>query len=222
MPIGKQAYQWASLSQSELNRSGIPLPVELVLSVIDVESRGKPGLVNKTSGASGLMQVMPVVVDGYNKSHATKYTMSDMRDPSNPVAQIRVGVWILGQFWKSAYRYLTSRLPTVPMDELMRIADLFYVAGPGATKKKLATLSHPSFYAVSQRWPNWNALPHTVRVQNRVSDAQTKFDLSAISDWLMSSNNGGSIDDPITKKEGAVFALLILVVAWALLKFRRT
>jgi hypothetical protein len=219
VPIGKDVKRWESIIRGELERSKIPLPVKLVLSVIDVESRGKPGLVNPKSGASGLMQVMPVVVRDFNKHHSMKYTMADMRDPQNPLAQIRVGVWILGQFWKGAYRYLLSRLPTVPMDELMRIADLFYVAGPGATRKKLDKLSTPTFSAIAERWPKWNALPHTIRVQNRVSESETKFDLAAISNWL-SNGKKGSLDDPLTKKQGAAIALIILALAY-LLFFRK-
>ena len=219
MSIGKSSKRWASLVSGELTLAKVPLPVDLILAVIDVESGGKPGLVNQKSGASGLMQVMPVVLKDFNKVHSIRYSIDDIRDPQNPLAQIRVGVWILSQFWKSAYKYLLSRLKVIPMDELLRIADLFYVAGPAATKKKLSKVSPPTFAAIAERWPTWNALPHTIRVQKRVSDEKTNFDLTSISNWLK-GNGKGSLDDPLTKKEGAAIALILLVLGWLLLKKR--
>jgi hypothetical protein len=205
--------KWSSIVSSELARAGIPLPIGLVLSIIHIESSGKPGIKNPKSGASGLMQVMPVVVEDYNKVHSEKYTMADMRNPGNPTAQIRVGVWILGQFWKGAYRYLVGRLGSVDTAELMKIADLFYVAGPGATKRKLDKLPAPSYEAARAKFPNWNALPHPDKLTQLVSAEGVQFNLDSISDWLQKSTGGGGTTT-INNRTGAAVGLLILAAAY--------
>lgn len=212
MAISKKALSWASVVKSELDRQKIPLPVDLILAVIDIESGGKPGIVNKKSGASGLMQVMPVVVEDYNKAHPKNTTsLSKMRDHNFGVEQIRVGIWILGKFWRSAYKYLTGRLKNVPIDELMKIADLFYVAGPGATKKRLNKLEIPIWTNVLSRFPKWNALPHTQKAINKTEGVSYKLD--EISDWLDGTVGG------IDQQRGAGLAMLIVAAGMLLLKY---
>lgn len=211
MPIKKKAAKWAPVVELELQSQNIPLPVELVLAVIDIESSGVPGLTNKKSGASGLMQVMPVVVEDYNKAHTQKTSIERMRDSSLGKEQIKVGVWILGQFWKGAYNYLKKRLGNVPIDELMRIADLFYVAGPGATKKRLNKLTSPSWDAVLNAYPNWNALPHTKKAIEKTEGVA--FDLDAIGDWLE-----GAVGK-ITKEKGAGIAIAIIAAGMILMRY---
>jgi hypothetical protein len=60
------------------------------------------------------MQVMPIALRHYNENHSQQYTMADLRSKTSSAAaiQIRIGIWILGFFWKSAYRYLKSKLGT--------------------------------------------------------------------------------------------------------------
>ena len=65
--IHQNTARWAPLVLTELQKQSLPLPVELILAVIDVESRGVTGLVNPKSGASGLMQVMPIALKHYNR-----------------------------------------------------------------------------------------------------------------------------------------------------------
>lgn len=179
--------KYVPIIKTELSRFGIPLPVELVQAVIDIESGGVPGIVNQKSGATGLGQVMPVVVKDFNKAHGTNITMADLRgkDSTSIELQIRIAVWILGRFWKGAYNYLSKRLDDVPIDELTKIADLFYVAGPGATKKKLNKLTTPTFAGLKSIYPKWNAFPHVERLFKRIDDP-SGWDLSSISSWLHS------------------------------------
>jgi len=202
--------RWEPIVATELSARSIPLPKELVLAVIWVESRGKPGLVNPKSGASGLMQIMPTTLQDFNQRHGTNYTLADMRGESKDAAikQIRVGVDIIAHYWKKAYQYLSSRLEHVPIDELGRIADLFYVAGPGATRKKLDKLPVPVWAAVKDAYPKWNALPHPTKVF-----AEPKpWDISSISSWL----DGELSKLPIVKdpKQGFAFGVLILMAAY--------
>ena len=65
--------QWQALIAAELERAGYPLPGELVEAVMHRESRGRVGVINPSSGASGLMQVMPVALRDYNNNHKHKY-----------------------------------------------------------------------------------------------------------------------------------------------------
>ena len=54
--------QIKKIVDAELTRGKYPFPPELIHALIKVESSWKPGVVNPKSGATGLMQVMPVVV----------------------------------------------------------------------------------------------------------------------------------------------------------------
>jgi soluble lytic murein transglycosylase-like protein len=160
------------------------LPVELILAVLQRESGGHAGEVNPKSGASGLMQVMPIALKDYNQRNGTAHTMADMRGKDNASGrkQIEVGIGVLAHFWKSAYKYLSKRYGAspVPIDELAIIADLFFAAGPGATQSKLNPLNPPTWAAVQAAYPTWNALPHP----RHVLKEPKPWNLSAIQAWL--------------------------------------
>lgn len=209
MAVTRQSVlRWAPVVDAELSRAQVPLPRDLVLAVMDVESRGKAGLVNPKSGASGLMQVMPGTLEGYNQSHPP-VSMSELRS-SSPVAavkQIRVGLWVIATYWRSAFNYLSERLAEVPIDELAHIADLYYVAGPGATRKRMDRLSSPTWSSMQARFPQWNALPHPRNVFKRLEGLQ--WPIQQISSWLETK----SILMP-GPKEGFALAVLGILVAW--------
>ena len=211
MSFSPKVSRWKNAVASQLSARKVPLPINLILSVIAVESAGNPGLVNPKSGAMGLMQIMPVVLSDFNKARGKNYSPADMTGESFEAAsrQIEVGLWVLSSFWKSAYQYLTNRLSTVPVDELGRIADLFYVAGPGATKKRLDKLETPTWQAVQDRYPTWNALPHPRRVFKHVDEEPTEWNHAAIEKWL-----SGPLG---TAVKGFAGGALILIVAWLLM-----
>lgn len=205
--------------ETELSRAGLPIPVPLVLALMDLESNGVAGAVNASSGASGLLQVMPGTLADYNAQHAVKVTLDEMRSPgdANGQKQIRVGLWVLGQFWKGAYKYLLKRLSTVPTDELAKIADLFYAAGPGATKKKLDTLTIPTFQNVAAAFPSWKAIGHANTVFKRLADIDPQpFNLDAIADWLH-----GALTPPKGKRPIDGFILGAIVILLALWYFKK-
>jgi len=219
MVIPTSVLRWEPAIIAELQARSIPLPKELIESVMNVESRGKPGLVNPKSGASGLMQIMPITLQDFNSRNGTDYTLSDMRGTSAKAAikQIRVGIDIMSHYWKRAYQYLSKRLGDVPIDELGRIADLFYVAGPGATRRKLDKLDMPTWNRVISAYPKWNALPHPTKV---FADPKP-WDVNAISQWL----EGSLSDLPIEKdpKHGFGIGILILMLAyWYMAKGKKT
>lgn len=207
--------QWGPVVDAELIRSGVPLPRDLVLAVIRVESGGVVGNVNPKSGASGLMQVMPGTLDHYNKLNPM-ISLATLRSklPQHAVEQIRVGLWVLSTYWKSAYKYLSNRMVNVPIDELARIADLFYVAGPGATRKRLDKLSQPLWASILASFPQWNALPHPKNVFVQISDLI--WPVEKISNWLDKSIPKGLIN--MSPKSGFAIGTLAILIAWWMFK----
>lgn len=216
--------KWTETALSELSRGKYPFPVELILSHIQSESGGKVGTVNKKSGASGLMQVMPVVVKDYNRVHKTSYTIDDMRT-ENGMLQIRVGIWILGQFWRSAYKYLIGHRDNVPLDELAKIASLFYVAGPGATRKKMDKLASVDFESVASAYPTWVAIAYARKIWRLTTEQHPVWNLGAIDKWV---GKKPPVDPDIPDKPpdqtapitGFLMGALIIVAAWIFLQRR--
>lgn len=176
----------AQVVRQEIETGNYPFPQPLIEALIRVESNWKPGIVNPNSGASGLMQLMPITLRDYNLHNWPKLTMDDLQGVSlaSIRSQVKTGLWALGTFWRGAYAYLQPKLGTVPLDELVKIADLFYVAGPSATKKKLATLDTPTFEKVSTTYPDWNALPHPNKVWTYTIAEDPVWDLEAIDSWV--------------------------------------
>jgi hypothetical protein len=199
--------RWQSAIIAELSKQSLPFPPGLILAVIDVESNGVPGLVNHSSGASGLMQVMPSALESYNRSHAVKFTMNDMRSHDNGVAQIRVGMWLIGQFWRGAYHYLSQRLNPVPIDQIAKIADLFYAMGPGLCRKLLEKLPIPTFENFELKYPKSNALPHPHRVFDRMDITTLSPDL--IYAWITTS---AKTSEPAQEKKNWLTAAILTAI----------
>lgn len=203
--------QWDPLVRAELAFQNVPLPPDLILSVIRVESGGKAGLTNPSGGASGLMQVLPVTLQDYNQRHKDNYTLADMRgeDTASARAQIRVGLSTLARYWRRAYEYLSSRMPSVPISDLSRIADLFYRAGPGATIKKLDQLSNPTFLALKTGFPDWEPMKHPSRV---FSKSEPIWDVDNIGNWLEGALSTVP-PEKLSPKQGFALAIVVLAVA---------
>jgi len=201
---------------TELSRGNYPFPPELILAVIQAESGGTPGQVNPKSGASGLMQIMPIALKDYNQRNKTKLKMDDMKAKTSEAIflQIRVGIDILGQYWKQAYKFLEPRLTTVQLDDLGPVSSIFYVAGQGAAKKRLAVLEHPTFAAIAKRYPEWNALAYARKVWRLTADQNPVWDLDAIDEWV-----GGEtkpVTPPLiakTPQNGFLLAMLLVAIA---------
>jgi hypothetical protein len=211
----KSVIRWSPFVSSELDAQGVPLPTSLILAVIKVESNGKAGIVNPKSGASGLMQVMPGTLKDFNQRHGKNYPLSAMRSSleSDAKKQLEVGIAVLAHYWKRAYQYLKKRMEEVPVDELGHIADLFYAAGPGATKKRLDKLSIPTWSAVKEAFPGWNALPHP----DKIFSVPHQWDTDKIGSWLESPPLKGIIKSP-DPKIGFAFGVIILMAAYWLMK----
>lgn len=210
--------------QSELDRINVPIPVELPLSLIRWESGGQPGIVNQSSGASGLGQFKPIAVKEYNRFHSQKLTMNDMRDTTEHGArlQIRATVWLIAHNWKMTNSYLKPKLQTVPIDQLVKIADLFYGAGPGATKSRL-NRTQPTFEAVKALDPSWWAIGHAEKVWRLTVENGAQWELDDIDRWF---GGGGDITDPDngsngtngTTDSGLIITILVIAVGWYFLQ----
>lgn len=206
--IPNRVERWRSIAQSEISRLQIPLPPEHVLAIIWRESNGTAGIVNQSSGASGLMQVMPIALKDYNQNHRQKYTMSQLRSSSTPEIQIRVGTWILSRFLKSAYRYLKRRLGNVPLDDLIKVTDTFYAAGPAAAKRRLDRIERPSWDEIKSNFQNWDRVGPAELVWKR--SGPDNWDLRLMDVWL----EGGIIDEDQSATSGALIGFLIIIAAW--------
>jgi soluble lytic murein transglycosylase-like protein len=204
--------KWRALVDDELSRSGYPLPPEHVLAVMDRESRGNVGAVNPKSGASGLMQVMPIALKDYNQHNTPKYKMADLREKTDQAAriQVRVGLWILARFVKGAYNYLKKRLRDVALDDLIRTADFFYAAGPGASRKKLDKVQRPTYDNVKATYPTWDRIAPAQRVWDWVESHGGHWDIPSIDRWLESN----ILVDKKKTTSGAILGLLALALFW--------
>lgn len=87
--VGSNVERWAPLVASYFR----PEDVERVMCLMQLESRGDPSAVNPTSGATGLMQVMPFWARRFG------HTRADLKDP---LVNLDISAWILDQHgWTS-------------------------------------------------------------------------------------------------------------------------
>lgn len=107
--------------------------------IIEIESSGNPNAVNKKSGATGLMQIMPKgtkgALDDWNRIHPNEtYETSDLK---NPEINKKIGNW----YWnKQIPLYLKNN--KIPDDILTRSAS--YNMGPGDTNKWYKKSANPA------------------------------------------------------------------------------
>ncbi len=211
--------KWRDLVIQELKRARAPFPPEYVMSIIERESKGRAGALNPTAGDSGLMQVIPKSLRHYNNNHSRKHTLEQLRssDRASAAIQIRVGLWILSQFTKSAYRYLKQRLPNVPVDDLMKVTDTFYASGPGRVKPKLDRIAKPTWDAIKARYPGWHRIEPAEFVWNFSKEGGANWDLPLMDQWL----EGEIVVEDKTTISGALIGILIIMAAMMFFKGRK-
>lgn len=213
MAFPQRVELWRTMVTQEIERQRLPFPADYLLAVIQRESNGKPGIVNPRSGASGLTQVMPIALKDYNQHHAEKYAMVQLRDPDQPRCQIRVGLWVLKTFFRSAHRYLKKRLETIPLDDLVKITDTFYAAGPKNAKHRLNKLTKPTWVNVRARFPNWDRVTPAELVWQRAT-ADVIWNLPKIEKWLKTKIE----DERKHAIGGAAIAIFIIALAFAFMQ----
>jgi len=212
MSFPQAVERWRAKAQAELARQHVPLPVELVLSVIQGESGGSPESESHV-GAMGLMQVMPGTLRWYNEKNRTNYT--DAQFKSNPDLQIRVGLWVLKHYWKSAYRYLSGRTQNIGIELLSKAANLFYVFGPGRAQR-LWNMTSPTFEAFAARHPNTDPIrrKYAVKIWDRLTSAGAQWQTDTINEWLGGGDTLDPDPDPQKEKTGAIIVVLAIAAAW--------
>lgn len=205
--------RWRSIVENEIFTKQYPFPPELILSIIDLESNGAPTALNPKTQAAGLMQVMPVTLADYNKQHKPPVSSQQMVSPNFPAEQIRVGLWILGAYWRRAYRYLQPRLETVPVDQLVRIADAYYAAGPGRVEPMLNRLPVPTFEAFETVYPNSPITKHARRIWKVTGDQNPEWNLSEIEAYVSKGHK------PITPTQASSSPLVGYAIAAIIIAF---
>lgn len=224
MALPKQVMRWQPVIDEEIARAGYPWPSELILSLISYESGGKPGAVNPSSGASGLTQVMPATLDWYNSATGSKIPLETLRASTNQAArlQIRTGMWVLGRFWKAAYKWIREQRDTVPLDDLVHFGDAFFAAGPGKVKKLAGNIPR-TWKSWRGKHPTSNITKHADRVWARASDLKPAWNLTAVDRWIDKTPVKPPDDKPplIAKKpeSGLIIALLILLAASLIMQY---
>lgn len=162
----KNVERWRTVVAEELAARKYPMPVDLVLSTIENESKGKVGTVNTGSGASGIMQVRPATLDTYNANNkSAKVTLAQLRGTSSAAAraQIRVGLWVLNHYWKKVrgwYQKYQAEPPAF-IDQAL-FGDSSYLLGWGNVKPKmdqlLAAKKPVEWTVCASTWPGWGGL----------------------------------------------------------------
>ncbi len=86
------------------------LPIEYVRALVERESDGQPSV--RAGSAIGLMQIVPVVLDDYNKRHGTTYRSEHLTHPATNVA---IGCELL-RLIVDSYRKNHPRITTLQAD----------------------------------------------------------------------------------------------------------
>lgn len=203
---------------------GYPWPVEYILAIIQSESGGNIGEVNPKSGASGLMQIMPIALKQFNIDTKLGYTMVDMKgkDDQSARRQVRVGLHIVGYMWRQAANYLKKRVSHIVFEDLVQISQLFYVAGQGAAKKKIDEVVEPTFAKIADRFAGWSAIPYTKRIWSDTASLKPVWDLDAVERWIGGSAGSGPDRPAIarTGKNGFLIGVLAIAIASFFLRDR--
>lgn len=216
MNFPNSVIRWGDLARSEVERGGYPFPPEYPLSVCLVESRGYPGLVNPKSGASGLMQVMPITLKGYNRNNSPDIPLSHLRSKDHATAQMRVGLWVMGRYLKKGYAWISETNPNPPLSDLIKISDLMYVAGPNKIIRKFKAVSSRTYDNLVAHDPDWQPFDHPNKVWKWAAEKNNPtWDMPAIDSWVSGTSTPPENPPPdiASSANGFLGALLILSLA---------
>lgn len=159
--------RWRPLVTEELARVSSPIPVGVVLAVIQLESAGEAGLkASRKAGdgsyAIGLMQCIQSAIDTYNAATGASVRYEWLGGESDESAryQVRVGIWLLGRAWANVREYVEEHEQATPaLDQLVRLGDCAYAMGWGGLKAKLEDLTErglPATYgSLESEFPTW-------------------------------------------------------------------
>ena len=226
--LGPKIERWRALVEKEMSTGGYPWPSELVLSVMRYESGGQAGNVNQKSGASGLLQVMPGTLKHFNQATGNDIPLSSLRGQSqqDAQAQIHVGMWVLGRYWRSAARWLrrlNGPQADLPLEDLARFGSAFYVAGPGNIQRRAPADRPLTWKDWERKFPKANSTAYCNRIWNKVLSLNPTWNLAAIDKWIGKPPDVTIPPPPplIAKKSpviGMLVAMLILSIGYWMMK----
>ena len=204
--------RYREIVEAELKRQNSALPAEVVLAHITHESAGIPGTVSP-AGAAGLTQVMPFWLKTWNDAHsAATITASDLRSTTADGIrkQIAIGILALGTFWRAAYRWLLERQGTAAIDDLIRWAAAYYVAGPGNAIKLSQATGSVLWSDVRSARPDSRAVIYADKVFNTAIANKPVWSLAKLDAWLSA---GGNVPASLARAVPAISPLIGLLLA---------
>jgi hypothetical protein len=171
---------------------------------------------------------MPGTLKWYNEKTGDNISLTVMREKTTLAGakQIKVGLWVLATFWRSAYRWMTKKNQTtdIPLDDMVRFADAFYAAGPGTVQDMGKRISKATWALWKQRYPNSDINPHAEGVWKGTQEQNPQWNLPRLSAWLSGSidkpdnGDGGDTIDDMDPSMGLVLGLLVILGAWWFMK----
>jgi hypothetical protein len=217
--------RWRPVVEQEIRSGGYPWPADLVLSVIKNESGGKLGTVS-SAGAAGLMQVMPKTLEDYNRRTKSNVPFSALRskDPKAGPIQIRVGMNVLGRYWRRAAQWLRSvngAGADIPLEDLARYAQQFYVMGPARVMKRAPKARPLRWRHWVDKFPDSKSTAYVNRIWDRTVSKNPAWNLAAVDKWIGAPSPDLPIIPPppeAKKVEGFLIALLIIAIGWYLIQ----
>ena len=217
MKFPANVLRWEALARDEISRGAYPFPVEYPLAVCLVESRGSVGEVNPKSGASGMMQIMPGTLEGYNKNNSPDIPLSQLRSSDHKYApeQMRVGLWVMGQYLKQGYNWVSKTNPNPPLSDVIKVSDLMYVRGPAGVRTDFSDIQSRLFKDLVDRRPNYQPFAHPRTVWKWTNEENSAdWDTPAIDNWVTGQTEQPEEPPPmIAQTNGFIGALLILAFA---------
>ena len=215
MALPPKVTRWLPTVKNEIKTGKYPFAPELILALIWYESRGTTGATNPKSGASGLMQVMPATLDWYNQQTGSSMTLDTLRNGAEKAAraQIRVGLWVLGRFWRSAYKWIREKSEVVPVGDLVRFGDAYYAGGPGRVRRMAGSMAR-SWDVWATKYPESTITKHAAQVWEQTNAQNPTWDLNAIDQWV----EKGTTELIAKNKQGLIIGLIIILVAVFVMK----
>lgn len=210
--------RWGPTMQEEISRGRYPFPLEYPLAVCLRESGGVVGNVNPTSGASGLMQIMPVTLGDYNKYNSPNISLFELRspDPRNAAKQMRVGLWVMGRYLKRGFEWIDETNPNPALSDLIKISDLMYVRGPAGVRDDFRGLTSRTFNDLVEYRPNYQPFAHPRFVWKwTMVNNNPVWDMNAIDKWVTGETQPPPPEQPpaiANTKTGFLTAIMILAV----------
>ena len=191
----------------------LPIPVELLMGLVDLESGGDPTQINPNSGAMGTFQLMPIAIADYNRRHKTAHTPATVM--ASPKLQIEIGADIFGQYLRKAWRLLSGKIPYNTRD-IVSTALMCYVSGPRTIEKMLSGIDVPTYQFVQKLEGPTKQATYARVVLSRTEELNPTWDDKALNSWL-SSVPAGATDPNVpliseNNRKGVIVALALFAL----------